>query len=349
MKKIKKSLSHIDSVDFSNLPFGKIFTDHMVIAHYSKKAWGDSKIVPYGPIPLLPSISALHYGQEVFEGMKAFLNRSGDALLFRPDAHYARFNRSLERLDMPNIPQKLFNEAIEKLIKKDSKWLKRASQLYLRPFIFATTPYLGVAPSEDYILVVLACPTGPYYTKPLHVKIETEYSRSAPGGVGFAKVAGNYAASLLPTRRAKEKGFDQLIWTDAATHTKIEESGTMNIMCVIGGRLITPKLSNTILAGITRDSILTLAQENNIVVEERDLLVKELVEALGKNDVDELFGAGTAATIISMESVEYNGKKYTLPKPSERSVSTLLYKQIEAIKRGEQKDTHDWVRKIKLS
>lgn len=346
---MKTKKSNINKVDFSNLPFGKIFTDNMTIANYSKKSWSNFKLLPYGPIELLPSISALHYGQEVFEGMKVFYSKNGDALLYRPDAHFARINRSLERLDMPAIPKKLFDESVEKLIKKDSAWLKRAGQLYIRPFVFATTPYLGVASSEDYKFIVLACPVGPYYTKPLHLKIETEYSRSAPGGVGFAKAAGNYAASLLPTRLAVEKGFDQLVWTDSATHTRIEESGTMNIMCVINGKIVTPKLSNTILAGITRDSILTLARENNIAVLERDILVKELIEALENNKVDEIFGAGTAATIISVESITSGEKKYLLKKPSEKSISNLLYKQIESIKRGEQKDIHNWVRKIKLS
>lgn len=346
MTKIKKS--HIDSVDFSDLHFGNIFTDHMTIANYSNGKWGEAGLVPYGPIPLLPSISALHYGQEVFEGMKAFKNEAGDALVFRPDAHFARLNRSLERLDMPAIPKKLFDESIKKLIEKDSEWLLRAGQLYIRPFVFATTPYLGVASAKDYMFIVIACPVGPYYTKPLNLKIETEYSRSAPGGVGFTKVSGNYAASLLPTRLANKNGFDQLIWTDSATHTKIEESGTMNIVCIINGKIITPKLSNTILAGITRDSILTLARENNIAVEERDIPVKELVDALENKKVDELLGVGTAATIVSTKSVTYNGKKYVLPKPSEKSISKILYKQIEMIKRGEQKDTHNWTRPIKL-
>lgn len=344
MKKVIKS--RLSSVDFSNIPFGKIFTDHMIMADYSNKGWSKAKLVSYGPISVLPSISALHYGQEVFEGMKAFWSKDGHALVFRPEAHFARFNRSLERLDMPKIPRELFFESLNKLIKKDKQWLKKAGQLYLRPFVFATSPYLGVASAGEYVFMILACPAGPYYTKPLHLKIETEYSRSAAGGVGFAKAAGNYAASLLPTRLAKEKGFDQLIWTDAATHTRVEESGTMNMMCVLDGKIVTPKLSNTILGGITRDSVLTLAKEKGWSVEERELTVEEFVSGLKSKKIQEVFGVGTAATIIAAASVTFTDTKYLLPVPGAESFSVILYKQLESIKKGEQKDKHKWTYKI---
>lgn len=344
MKKTIKS--RLSSVDFSNIPFGKIFTDHMITADYSKKGWSKVRLLSYGPISILPSISALHYGQEVFEGMKAFWSKDGDALLFRPEAHFARFNRSLERLDMPKIPNELFFECLNKLIKKDKQWLKKAGQLYLRPFVFATSPYLGVASAAEYTFIILACPTGPYYSKPLNLKIETEYSRSAAGGVGFAKAAGNYAASLLPTRLAKENGFDQLIWTDAATHTRVEESGTMNMVCVLDSKIVTPKLSNTILSGITRDSVLTLAREKGWSVEERDLTVEEFVSGLKNKKIQEVFGVGTAATIIAAASVTFAGTKYVLPVAGVDSFSVILYKQLESIKKGEEKDRHGWIYKV---
>jgi branched-chain amino acid aminotransferase len=362
MKKqdLSQKKSRIESVDFANLPFGKIFTDHMVVVKYSNKKWGTAEVLPYGPIEILPSISALHYGQAVFEGMKAFWateNGSvalGKAVVFRPEAHSARINKSLARLDMPAIPEDLFVGSIDKLIKEDSEWLRRAGQLYVRPFVFATTPYLGMASSEEYLFIVLACPVGQYYTKPLNLKIEKEFSRSAPGGTGFAKAAGNYAGSLYPTRLAHEAGFDQLIWTDAATHTKIEESGTMNIMCVIGGKLVTPRLSDTILSGINRDSILSLARENKIPFEERDITVIELLAGLEDGTISEIFGVGTAVTVVAVESVTSDGKKYLLPKlapatdqaSTEKSLSAFFYKRLEEIKRGKIKDSHGWVHEV---
>ena len=335
--------SRIESVDFTNLPFGKIFTDHMVVTRYSNKKWGTSELVPYGPLELLPSISALHYGQSVFEGMKAFFTKNGDCVVFRPDAHSQRLNRSLARLDMPALPEDVFIASLKQLISKDAEWLRRAGQLYLRPFVFAVDPYLGVKPSEEYIYVLLACPVGPYYTKPLHLKIETQYSRSASGGVGSAKSAGNYAGSLYPTRLAQEAGFDQLIWTDSATHTFIEESGTMNIMAVIDGTLVTPALGDTILAGITRNSVLTLAREMGINVEERKLTAKELTDGLKSGKVSEVFGAGTAATIMKFASITEGSDKFILPDLAEKSLAQRFFTELDAIKKGEKKDTHNWL------
>ncbi len=353
--KMKKSKSRIDAVDFTNLPFGKIFTDHMVVTDYAEKKWGKPALVPYGPLEFLPSISALHYGQSVFEGMKAFYTKAG-ATIFRPDAHLKRLNRSLARLDMPELPESVFMDSLTKIISEDAEWLKRAGQLYLRPFVFALDPYLGVKSSEKYMFVLLACPVGPYYTKPLNLKIETTYSRSASGGVGSAKSAGNYAGSLYPTRVAQDNGFDQLIWTDSATHTYIEESGTMNIMCVIDGVLVTPQLGDTILAGITRDSILTLAREAGIKVEERKLKSSELVDGLTNGKVSEVFGVGTAATVIKFASItdgdgaksgaKDGAKKFILTDLGEKSMAHKLYCELDAIKRGEKADTHNWVYRI---
>ncbi|MDQ5893432.1 MAG: branched-chain amino acid aminotransferase [Patescibacteria group bacterium] len=338
--------SRINTVDFTNLPFGKIFTDHMVITRYSDKKWSDSEVVPYGPLELMPSISALHYGQTVFEGMKAFLSKDGSSTIYRPDAHSKRINKSLARLDMPELPEAVFMDSLQKLINTDAEWLKKAGQLYLRPFIFATDPYLGVKSSEQYIYALLACPVGPYYTKPLNLKVETTYSRSASGGVGFAKAAGNYAGSLYPTRLAQEAGFDQLIWTDSSTHSYIEESGTMNIMSIIDGTLVTPELSETILAGITRDSVLTLAREMGIKVEERKLKVAEIVDGLKSGKVTEVFGAGTAATIIRFASITEGENKFTLPDLGEKSIAQKIYDELNMIKKGEKADTHGWLKVI---
>ncbi|MDB5259024.1 MAG: branched-chain amino acid aminotransferase, group [Candidatus Taylorbacteria bacterium] len=350
----------IDTIDFANLQFGKIHTDHMVVVRYAAGKWGKTQLVPYGPLELMPSISALHYGQAVFEGMKVFSaeaipSANGKAaagkgkrrtLVYRPLAHVARFNRSLERLAMPQVSKELFVGAVEKLVAKDAEWAHRAGQLYLRPFMFSVDTALGVKVADEYLFMVFACPVGPYYSKPLNLKIETEYSRSAPGGVGFSKAAGNYAASMLPTKLAQQAGFDQLIWTDAATHSYVEESGTMNILFVIDGKLVTPNLSNTILAGITRDSIIAIAKEWNIPVEERKVAVAELVEGLAKGTVTEVFGAGTAATIIAVESITHDGKKYPLPKADEKSLSAKIYAELEAIKRGKKADARGWMHQV---
>ena len=336
----------IEDVDFSNLAFGKIFTDHMTVCKYADGRWGEVKLTDYGPIELLPSISALHYGQAVFEGMKVFAGQNDKANVFRMDSHFSRLNKSLERLAMPALPKEIFDESLKSLIAADREWLRRAGQLYLRPFVFATTPYLGMAPSDEYLFMVVACPVGAYYKKPLNLKVETEYSRSASGGVGFAKAAGNYAASLYPTKLAQASGADQVIWTDSATHKKVEESGTMNIVCVIDGKIITPKTSETILSGITRDSFLTLARQNNLEVEEKDLLVEELISAIESGTLTELFGVGTAVTVINVESVTYQDKKYTLPLTNENSISTVFCKKLEQIKFGQEKDLNNWITEI---
>ncbi len=345
MKTTQKK-SPIDSVDFTNLPFGKIFTEHMSIAAFDGKKWSAAKITPYGPIPFSPALSALHYGQAVFEGMKAFYSSKGVSTIFRPEAHHERINKSLERLAMPKLPKKLFMEAISMVVKKDKEWLKRAGQLYLRPFVFATDAYLGVKASETYVFAVLACPVGPYFTKPLNLKIETRYSRSTPGGVGFAKAAGNYAASMLPSMLAQKEGYDQLIWTDSQSHSFIEESGVMNIACIMNGALVTPVVSETILSGITRKSILEIAQDLGYKVEERKLSVDELLKGILDGSVAEVFGMGTAATIVRVATITHEGKKYTLADRGEMSIAAKLYAELDGIKRGTKKDTHRWVKKI---
>lgn len=358
MNEIENRINQIDEIDFNNLQFGKTFTDHMIVVKYENEKWNDILLLPYGPISILPSISALHYGQSVFEGMKVFLSNEKlnntknnidnvGALVFRIDSHFERINKSLERMEMPKISKEIWMESIRKLIKNDMEWLRRAGQLYLRPFVFATTPYLGVAPAREYSFILLACPVGAYYSKPLNLKIETKYSRSAPGGVGFAKTSGNYAASLHPTVLAQKDGFDQLIWTDSSTHTKIEESGTMNLMCVIGGKIITPKLSETILSGITRDSFLKLAQNNNIMVEEKELTISEFISAIENGALTELFGVGTAATMIPVSSVTYNNKKYNLSHLLPNySICTKLAKKLDEIKRGITNDANGWVTQL---
>ncbi|MSR71423.1 MAG: branched-chain amino acid aminotransferase [Candidatus Taylorbacteria bacterium] len=347
MNNIKKKTSNIDKVDFANITFGKTFIDHMIVAKYENKKWGKAELLPYGPLSLSPAISALHYGQAVFEGVKAFYTKRGELTIFRPKDHEKRINRSLTRLAMPELPEGMLTQSLEMLIKKDAQWLRRAGVLYVRPFVFATEAYLGVKVSDEYLFMILACPAGKYYSKPLNLKIETEFSRSAPGGVGAAKAAGNYAASMHPTRLAQQAGFDQLIWTDAVTHTYIEESGTMNVMCVIDGVLTTPALSETILSGLTRDSVLKVAKDLGIKVKERKISVAELIKGLTNGKVSEVFGAGTAVTIAPCASITYKSKKYNLPDVGEQSIAKKIAHVLDSIKRGEANDKHGWVHVIR--
>ncbi len=346
IQKAKKS--KIKEVDFANLPFGKIMTDHMALVEYKDGKWGDAKIVPYENLSLSPSISALHYGQAVFEGMKAYKNKKGEVLAFRINAHAKRLNKSLSRLAMPEIPEEMFTEIVMAYLKTEKDWVPdtEGASLYIRPFVFATEAEVGLRPSSTYTFCIFGCPSGPYYSKSLKVKIEDTFSRSAPGGMGFAKAAGNYAASMLPTQEAIKQGFDQLLWTDAATHSYLEESGTMNAMFVIGDILVTPEAGETILAGITRDSILTLAKDLKIKVETRKISVKELTQALEKGKISEAFGTGTAATIAPIKSISFKNKEYKLVNEKEGPVGSKLHKLLTDIKFDEAPDKYKWVTKI---
>lgn len=332
MKITKTDKSRLPEVDLNNLPFGKVMSDHMAICHYKDDAWQEPEIVPYANLSLAPSTSALHYGQAVFEGMSAYrdtssssaVNSTSDsnnatdeptAVLFRIRDNAVRISKSLKRLMMPEIPVELFENCLIELIKLDKKWIpeKPGSYLYIRPFVFATDEYVGVKPSSEYTFIIFSAPTGPYYSKKLKVKVEQTYTRAAPGGVGAAKAAGNYAAAMLATAEAQKEGFDQIVWTDSQTHEYIEESGTMNIFCVIDGVVITPKTTDTILAGITRDSVCTVCKELNIPIEERKISVAELKAAMENGTLQGMFGTGTAVTLIEIESVTIGDLTYTLP------------------------------------
>jgi branched-chain amino acid aminotransferase len=341
--------SKIQSVDFDNIQFGKQFSDHMFVAEYKNGEWKNLKIEPYAPISLSPSCAAIHYGQSVFEGMKAYKDDNGNVLLFRPRENAKRINVSAKRMCMPEVPEELFMDAIYQLVQLDSAWVpqNKGCSLYIRPFIFASEELLGVRPAEEYKFMIITSPVCSYYTGAVDVKIETHYTRAAEGGVGFAKAAGNYAAALYPAKLGQEKGFKQLIWTDAKNHEYIEESGTMNVMFLIDNKIITPSISlNTTLAGITRDSVLKLAQEMGIEVEERRVSVKEIVEAARNNRLQDAFGTGTAATIAQIASITYEDEKFELPALENRVVSNQIAETIDAIKRGNVEDKYGWIYKI---
>lgn len=336
--------SRLAETDFHNLPFGKTFADHMFIADYEDNEWKDYRIIPYGEIGMNPAISALHYGQAFFEGLKAYKHPDGKVGIFRPEKNAARFNESAKRMCMPQLPEEIFLQSIATLVNLDKNWIpeKENHALYIRPFMFATDPFLGVTPSATYKYVVLTGPVGPYFSKILRVKIETVYSRAADGGFGFAKAAGNYGGSMLPARLAVEEGFDQLIWTDSRDHQYIEELGAANIMFMIDGKLITPSTRDTILKGVTRDTVILLARKWGIPVEECRVSVTEVIESIKTGKLTDAFGAGTAATIAPIGEIAHEDQLYTLPDPAKRAFSNKVLKTLDDIRYGRVADEFGW-------
>nr|WP_221453034.1 branched-chain amino acid aminotransferase [Pedobacter cryoconitis] len=330
--------------DYTDLPFGKVFTDHMFVADYEDGEWKNFEILPYGPIPMSPAISALHYGQAIFEGLKAYKQADGSVSVFRADKNFARFNKSAVRMAMATIPEEVFMQGIAALLDIDKAWVPSEENysLYLRPVMFATDPVLGVRPSSTYKFVILANPSAPYYSKPLKVKIETHYTRSADGGVGAAKTAGNYSRAMLPTVEAQAEGFDQLIWTDAKEHKYLEESGAANLMFVINGKIVTPEVRETILDGVTRDTIILLAKSMGIEVEERRVMIQEVLENIENGTLTEAFAVGTAATVTQISEITYEGKKYNLTDPATRTVSIAIAKKLNDIRYGVTADEFGW-------
>lgn len=344
----KTTTSKLQGTDFDNLAFGHILSDHMFVVDYADGDWQTPRIVPYAPLTINPANATLHYGQSIFEGLKAYKNHNGEIIVFRPDANHRRLNESAKRMCIPELPEELFMEGMGQLLDLDREWVpsKPGCSLYIRPFIFATDEFLGIRPSFKYKFMILTSPVGNYYSKPVAVKVETHYSRAIEGGTGFAKAAGNYAGSLYPALQAQKLGYDQLLWTDGKTHQHIEESGTMNVMFVINGTLITaPTNTGTILKGITRDSVLTLAREMGMPMEERFLGVNELQESLENGSLQEAFGTGTAATVAHIQRINVNGNDYMLPEKPSDAFSNRVLKKLDAIKYGLEADTRGWIRK----
>lgn len=342
------SNSRIDQVDFDNLTFGRSFADHMLVAEYANGAWQSATIQPYGPLSYQPAMMSLHYGQSIFEGMKGYRSASGDIQVFRPEENMKRFNKSAFRMCMPEVPEDLFLGGLRTLLKLDQAWVpaKEGCSLYIRPFMFATDEYVGVTPSITYRFIIFNCPVGSYYTKPLRVRVETEYIRAAKGGVGFAKNAGNYGGSLFPTQNAIKDGYDQIIWTDAATHQFVEEAGTMNLMFIVNGSLVTAPTGDTILDGVTRKSVLQIAKDWGMDVQERPLAIKELIEGIENGSVTEAFGAGTAAVIAPIATIGFEGVDYQLPDRKEKIFSAKVFKEINQIRLGEIPDSRGWIWKV---
>jgi len=337
--------SRLTSFDPSRVEFGKVFADHMLAVEYNDGDWHTPRIVPYGPLALSPATSALHYGQAIFEGMKAYRQADGGVALFRPLDNWRRLNASAARMAMPEVPEEIFTQGLRELIRLDEAWVPGTpgSALYVRPFMFGTDGLLGVRPSDGYHFGVITCPVGVYYTQPLRVRFEQHYVRAVAGGAGYAKNAGNYGAAMLPTRLAQQQGYHQLLWTDASAHQFIEESGTMNVLFVIDDKLVTPALSTSILDGITRRSVLALARDWGLAVEERPVSGLEIIEALTAGRLREAFGVGTAATIAPIAVIGHEGHDYELPAVPADAFSRRAGAALTAIRSGEAADPHGWM------
>jgi len=341
----KTSESKIKYFDWDHLDFGKNFSDHMFLMEYDNGSWGQGEIVPFANLSMHPAMSAIHYGQAIFEGLKANRTVNDEVVLFRPDMNARRFNRSAERMCMPTIPEDLFVEAIRQLVALDNEWVtfREGHSLYIRPFMYATDELVGIRPSRTYKFLIITTPVGQYYSEPVNVKIEKSYTRAASGGVGGAKAAGNYAASMYPALQAQNEGYHQLIWTDAAEHKYIEESGTMNIVFQIGNKLITPdENQDTILRGITKRSVFEIAEKWNVEVEERMVTVAEIIEAARNGSLKDAFGAGTAATIAPIAMIGYEDEKFMLPPVEERLLSNKIKKYLGDLKSGRIADEFGW-------
>ena len=343
MKISRCSISRIQTTDFTNLKFGTVFSDHMLICKDKEGKWGEVEIKSYGPIGMNPGTQILHYGQAVFEGMKAFKNHKDEVLVFRKEENFKRLNKSAIRLSIPEIPKDIFMNGLNNLLSLDSEWCRKEEgfSLYIRPFIFASGECIKASSSEEFTFIIITSPTTKYYPGEINVVIEEYYTRAARGGVGFAKAAGNYAASFYPTKQANAKGFQQVIWTDAEHHKFIEESGTMNIWFRIGDKLITPSLSDSILGGITRDSVITLAKDNGIEVEERKVLVSEIIESYNNRTLKEAFGTGTAVTVTPINSITYKEERITIPSQKE-SFAIMIKQQLQDIQKGRIEDKYNW-------
>ncbi len=340
--------SRLSEIDFHNIPFGHTFSDHLFIAEYTEGEWKNCRIEPFEKLRLSPANMALHYGQSIFEGMKAHRAEDGRILVFRPEKHAERMANSAYRMGMPEFPTDLFLQAINTLVAVDSAWIPDlpGTSLYIRPFIFAADEFLGVRPSETYKFVVITGPAGAYYNEPVKLWVSQKYVRAFEGGTGEAKAAGNYAATLLAVKEIRAKGYHQLLWLDGVEHKYIHECGTMNMFFVVGDTVLTPALNGMILPGVTRDSIITILREKNIKLEVRDITIQEIADAYQAGELKEVFGAGTAAVVQHVSHINFNDLVMELPPVENRTISNMLYDTIMGLRTGALEDTHNWTHVI---
>jgi branched-chain amino acid aminotransferase len=345
VNKVKES--KINKIDFNNLTFGKTFTDHMLECTWRDGKWETVEIKPYGPIQVEPSCKVFHYGQAIFEGMKAFKDEEGDVFLFRPEDNWKRFNESAKRLAMPEVPEEIFIEGLKELVSLDKEWVRYGEglSLYLRPFMISSENGVAAAPATEYKFMIIMSPAFAYYKGDVRVIIASEFSRAADGGVGYAKAAGNYAASFYPNNLALEEGYQQIIWTDAASHEYLEEAGTMNIFVRIGNTLLTAPNNDRILNGVTRRSVMQMAKDHGITVEERRVSVKELRDAANDGTLKEIFGSGTAAVIVPIKGFKHKDFVHELP-VLDNSYATTLMGALKDIQYNRSEDKHGWRVKV---
>jgi branched-chain amino acid aminotransferase len=344
----KAESSRLQEIPLENLPFGKYFTDHMLEVDFCDGEWGTVEIKPFQPLLLSPSLAALHYGQAIFEGIKAYADQKGGVQIFRPFENYKRFNISAVRMQMPQVPEEIFIEGMKKLVALDSNWIPKYADhsLYIRPCMFGSDEMIGVRPSDKYKFIIILSPTGPYYSAPMRIYVEETYVRAVPGGTGYAKTAGNYGAAMYPSAEAKKKGYDQVLWMDALEHRYVQECGTMNVFFIIGNTAITPDLSGgTILDGVTRNSTIVLLKEMGLNVEERPLSIEEIVDAFQDGNLKEVFGTGTAATISMIKELKY--KDLVMHFDVDKWIIAPSVKQrMTDIKEGKAEDKYGWMFRV---
>jgi branched-chain amino acid aminotransferase len=346
IERVKRS--RISEIDFNNIQFGRNFSDHMFIADYYNGEWRDARIVPFGPMELHPATFALHYGQAIFEGLKAYKSADGNIRIFRPDKNWERLNKSAFRMAMAEVPRDLFFKALDMLVAIDHNWIpaSEGSSLYIRPFMFATDEYVGIKPGDRFRLVIFTCPVSSYYSGPVKVLITDKFVRAVKGGVGMAKAAGNYAATMYPVKLARAEGYDQILWTDPFEFKWVQEIGTMNVFFQFNDILATPTLDEgTILDGVTRDSLIQLLHDRNIRVEERRVSVDEIIENYNKGTLKDAFGTGTAATVAPIGLFGHKGKKYEFPDHPGRLCHDLK-RELEDIKYSRVEDRYQWMHQV---
>lgn len=344
----KAERSKLQDLNLDNLPFGKYFTDHMLEADFENGEWKNAEIKPYQPLLLSPSTAALHYGQAIFEGIKAYKDKEGNAFIFRPHDNFKRFNISADRMQMPAVPEELFMEGMLQLVGLDKNWIpsKEDHSLYIRPFMFSSDELIGVRPSDNYKFLIIMSPSGPYYSAPMRIYVEEKYVRAVTGGVGFAKAAGNYGAAMYATAEAKKKGYDQVLWMDPFEHKYVQECGTMNVFFIIGNTAITPGLEQgTILGGVTRQSVITLLQELGLKVEERQLSIDEIIAAYEAGELKEVFGTGTAATISPIKELGYKDFSMKFDVDSWKTAPAIK-KWLTDIREGRAEDKLGWMQPV---
>lgn len=344
----KTDNSRLHELDKNNIEFGKLYSDHMLVADYVNGAWNKAEIIPYGNMHMSPATSFFHYGQAIFEGVKAYKDPEGNAVIFRPQDNWKRMNRSAIRMGMPPIPEELFMEGMRQLIELDQDWIPEADRtsLYIRPFMMATDEFIGIKPTTKFRFMIITSPAGPYYAEPVSIYVDENYVRAFPGGVGYTKAAGNYGGSMYPMTEVRKKGFHQILWMDGLEHKYVQEIGTMNVFFVLGDTIVTPELSDTILEGITRDSVIAILKEHGYNVEERPLHIDEIVEAYKAGQLKEAFGTGTAASIAPIADLTYREEKMALPPQEEWKLAPWLREELNAIRYGRKADTRGWVYRL---